>query len=270
MRIAALVPLVFAGCSWFSSPPVCPSTDDDLAAGEPPLTCAEAAVAVRYVDVLAGRPTPRSERALLLRDLAAVYATDPARVRTDLTAMEAGLRDLGERSGLDAAEARSERAWIDLTEEGPLTAYPQGSRVLESRVAVWASADDERLVLTEADIEGWISYASLCREVQSGGPLRLSVAQREGLYRSLRTRFREADRKAKLSMVAVGPFWSGLTERWKAASYEQQQGWAQNAELPPPMTSTSLVYAEAVLDLSPVRAATTLHEHLGPLRLDGL
>jgi len=184
-RVAA-VALALSGCSWFSQPPVCAEVGAELApavqiAGEqvaPSLTCEQAEVATRYVSVVAGRPIRRAERALLLRDLGAVYRSDSAGVRADLQAMASALAELREATGLDAAQARSARAWSDLTTGGPLDRYPQGKRALAATVAVWASDDERGLVLTESDIEGWISYASLCREVQQGGPLKLSVAHR--------------------------------------------------------------------------------------------
>lgn len=265
---AASVALALTACNLFASPPVCESPDDWLVPGDQGLSCAEAEVATRYVAALAGRPVRRADRTLLLRDLGASYAADAGAVRDDLAAMRAGLVDLSGRSGLDAAEARSTRAWTDLTEGGPLSRHAQAARVLSSTVAVWASDDEEKLVLTEADIEGWIQYASLCREVQAGGPLKLSVAQREGLYRDLRTRFRDASREEQVALVAMGPFWDGVTARWQAADYDKQQAWARSAPLPPPMTASSLVYAQEVLALPAVDAARILHEHLGPIPLD--
>jgi hypothetical protein len=267
---AALVALALSACNPFASPPVCTSADDWLVPGDEGLSCADADVATRYVAALAGRPVRRADRALLLRDLGTSYQADAGAVRADLAAMRATLVDLSGRNGLDAAEARSARAWTDLTEGGPLRRHSQAARVLSSAIAVWASDDEEKLVLTEADIEGWIQYASLCREVQAGGPLKLSVAQREGLYRELRTRFRDAPRDEQVAMVAVGPFWQGVTSRWQAASYDKQQAWARTAPLPPPMTASSLVYAQEVLALPAVDAARTLHEHLGPIPLDGV
>lgn len=273
-----LATLVLTGCSWLFDGPVCVGDDPVLApavavAGQepaPPLTCAQAQVAIRYVTVLAGRPMQRAERTLLLRDLRDAYRADPSGVRSDLDTMDATLAELRAVVGLEAARARSRRAWADLTTRGPFDRYPQGKRALAATVAVWASDDDRELVLTEADIEGWISYASLGREVQQGGPLKLSVANREGLYRELRARFRAGDEAEQIALVAIGPFWRGITARWQAASYEQQQGWAGAAPLPPPMTSSSLPYAEAVFEQPFPLAAAVLHEHLGPLRLDGL
>jgi len=90
------------------------------------------------------------------------------------------------------------------------------------------------------------------------------------VYRDLRVRFRQAEPADQIALVAIGPFWQGIAARWQAASYEQQQAWARAAPLPPPMTASSLVYAEAVFDLPLARSAATLHEHLGPLRLDGV
>jgi hypothetical protein len=253
-----------------SAPAPCASVDDVLAPGAPPLMCAEALTAIRYIEVLAGRPTPRADRNLVYKDLRDAYRRRDTAVRLALEASGQAVTRLSEVSGLEAAEERSRLAWTHLSEGGPLDSFPQASRVLRSRVAVWVSDDDERLVLTEADIEGWISYASLAREVQSGGPLKLSVAQREKLYRSMRTRYREATREEKIALSAVGPFWQRITTRWRSASYDEQQAWAQRAPLPPPMTSSSLGYAEAIFEMPVAPAARALHSAFEPLHLDGL
>ncbi|TVQ94422.1 MAG: hypothetical protein EA397_01770 [Deltaproteobacteria bacterium] len=269
-RVASsLAVLWIAGCGLFSSDAVCTEPGQELAPGSPPLSCDEAEIAVRYVDVLAGRPTGTADRNLILKDLAASYRTDPGRVRGALDALRATVVELAGQQGFAAAEARSRRAYLDLNAESALDPFPQARRVLSSRVAVWATDEAQQLVLTESDIEGWISYASLCREVQEGGPMRLSVAQREGIYRDLRRRFPDLEREDQIAMVALGPFWRGITRRWKAASYERQQAWIQAAPLPPPMTATSLGYAEVIFGISPRRSAQTLHETLGPFVLDG-
>jgi hypothetical protein len=265
----ALLALALGGCGLFASGPVCLSPTDELARGEPPLRCDEAEIASRYVSVIAGRPIRRAERQLVLKDLSVGYAASPAEVRADLAAIAASSDDLASRSGVDAAEARSARAWRDLSASGPFDRYPQAKRALASTVAVWASDDERQLVFTESDIEGWISYASLCREVQAAGPLKLSVAQREGLYRDLRARFRAADRDEQIALVAVGPFWQGFTDAWRAASAERQQGWAAAAPLPPPMTASSLAYAEALLAQPAAPAARVSLEKFGPMALDG-
>lgn len=266
LALLALAPL--SGCFMFSPSAVCTEPGQDLVAGASPLSCAEAEVAVRYVNVLAGRPMERADRNLILKDLAAAWPADPDGVRGTLEGLSATVQELGALRGLEAAEARSRTAWEDLNAESHLDPFPQARRVLSRRVAVWASDEEQRLVLTESDIEGWISYASLCREVQHGGPLRLSVAQREGVYRDLRVRFKSLDREDQIAMAAMGPFWAGITHRWKAASYEEQQGWVQAAPLPPSMTATSLGYAEVVFGISPRASATALHDSLGPFRLD--
>jgi hypothetical protein len=67
-------------------------------------------------------------------------------------------------------------------------------------------------------------------------------------------------------MSAVGGWWSQVRESWARASYDEQRAWIAAAPLPPPMTATSLGYAEAVFDGDVALHARVLAEKLGPFR----
>lgn len=270
MRFLPLLIGVLSSCSTFTSTPSCDSPDTVLVSGDDPLTCATAAEAVAYARLLAGRPVFAADRGRVLSGVIAHYKADPADTKADLATVAELVKALEDTPGLAAAELRSTRAWEALNGQGPLDAasYPEVDTVLRGRIAVWASDAQAKLVLTEADIEGWISFASLCREVQAGGPLKLSIANRELLYRDVADRFEGAARGEQIGMVGVGAFWPDIANRWKLASYEEQQAWITSATLPPPMTATSLGYAAGVYELPFAKHAEGLHTHFGPLRLD--
>lgn len=266
--VALALPLI--GCSWLSPSPPCASADATLAAGTPPLTCAETLPVLEYAGQVAGRPITGVDRNVILWDLKARYSSHPDEVRADLAQAEAIRDELRRKTGLEAAEARSTRAWEALEGRGPIdpARYPQAHDSLERRTAPWARDADEKLVLTEADIEGWIRYASLCREVQAGGPLKLSINDREQLYKDMRVRFETVGRAEQIGMVGLGGFWGHIEDRWVAASYEEQQAWIQAAPLPPPMTASSMGYASVVFEGNLRQSAEILHDKLGPFTLD--
>lgn len=262
--------LALPACSWITPSTVCSDPSGVLQAADDPLTCQEALAASDYVATLASRTVSRANRNLLYRDLAARYRVEPADVNDDLASMARITRELRGMTGLEAAEARSTRAYEALNGKGPLDvqAYPQAGRIVRSQVVARVTDDENQLVFTEMDIEGWISYASLCREAQGGGPLKLSIANREQLYRDLIDTYQASGRDERVAMLAVGPFWEPLTERWQAASYEEQQAWITAAPLPPPMTASSMGYATAVWEAADFAThARILHEELGPLHL---
>lgn len=268
LRLLAL--LALPACSWITPSTVCSDPSGVLQDADDPLTCEEALVASDYVAVLAARSVSRADRNLLYRDLAARYRAEPADVNDDLASMARLTGELRALRGLEAAEARSRRAYEALTGKGPLDieAYPQAGRIVRSQIVARVIDDDHELVFTEMDIEGWISYASLCREAQAGGPLKLSIANREQLYRDLIDGYKGSDRDGRIAMVAIGAFWEPFTERWQAASYEEQQAWIQAAPLPPPMTASSMGYASSVWESGDFTThARLLHEKMGPLRL---
>lgn len=260
-----LVLLSLTGCSALSPVPVCTTPEADLAPG---LTCTDAEIAARYVGLLGGRRVHTGRRDILLREIAAHHAADPADTRANLDAMKAIVVEVGGLAGMAAAEKRSTHVFEALSGQGPLDfeTYPNSRAVLENRLAPWATDGAEKLVLTETDIEGWISYASLCREAQGAGPISLSIANRELLYREVKRKFVDAKRDEKIALASMGGVWHQVEDRWVAASYEQQQAWIKAAPLPPPMTATSMGYVGTVFEMDLTPHATTLHETLGPFK----
>jgi hypothetical protein len=233
------------------------------------VSCAEAEGAVRWAETLAARALTGSQRDRLMLELRARATTAPDEVRAALAAAGQADASLATLPPLAQAERRSTLVW-ELGHEGgafPVDRFPDVVDVARTAAAVWASDDAERLALSEMDIEGWLRYCSLAREVQGGGVLRLSVADRVTAYHVVRDRWKEADRAGKVALTAVGPFWSDVRARWAAASYEEQQAWIRAAPLPPPMTATSIGYVEALTEGDVVAHVRALHERLGPLRL---
>jgi hypothetical protein len=257
--IGVVVALWGGGCG--SPADVCVDASAALA---PDLTCAEADVALSLLEVLAARPVDAGHRASLREALRDAFLADPASTRASLEASGALLRRVVALDGIDAAEVRSQSAYQAVNGQGPL-AIP--GLLVAAPIAVWAHDDRTGLVLTESDIEAWIRYASLCREVQGGGPLVLSVSDRRPLYEMLVDRFVAADRPTQVAMAGVAPFWDAFREQWKAAPAEQQQAWVRAAPLPPPMTASSLAYVEAVLQSDLSAHLAVWHASWAPMRV---
>ena len=181
------------------------------------------------------------------------------------------VRGLEGQRGIDGAEKRASAIYDTVEGSGLIT--PEDGEiwsVVKFRISVWARDHEEKLALTEADIEGWIFYASLCREAQGGGTLRLSVADRQQLYKALQKRWEEGSRADLTALAAMGPFWPQVRRGWSGASYERQQAWISKAPLPPPMTASSVDYAGAVFREDLSRHVSVLHGEIGPfyLRVD--
>lgn len=257
--------LAVAGCG--ASPPVCPSTQGTLSGTPEGVACADARGGITYLELLAARALDPDARQRVLRELRARAAEDRGQVEAALADAGLALAALAELSGLELAETRSRMAWGALHGAGafPEASFPVTAGVLRLAVAPWSQDDALQLVLTEMDVEGWIRYASLAREVQGGEPLRVSMADRVSIYRTVRTRWAELDAAGKIGLVSFGAFWPAVRSRWLAASYERQQGWIHAAPLPPPMTGTSTAYVEALTAGSPAAHARAFHAALGPL-----
>jgi hypothetical protein len=254
---------------WSSSEPelLCLGDDELLIEG---VSCEEAAAAIRYGELLAARHLQRAPRAKILADLRDHTLVAPEEVHAHLASAAQVVARIGQLSGLLAAQARSQEAWAVVSGDGvfPGEIYPTASLVMTREIAAWTRNDEHQLVLTEMDVEGWIQYASLCREVQGGGPVVLSMASRVSIYRELKVRFDALDRDGQLAMVAVGPFWTSVQLRWSAATYSKQQAWIDASPLPPPMKATSLAYISAIVEGDVQRHVGVLHEILGPLEMD--
>jgi len=249
-----LLPGVFVLWSC-GSPPPCEQPKDFFPGSS--VECERLQPIQTEIETLAGRPLTRQQRgelyALLLQER-------PESV--ELLASDAQKRDELLKLVVNPAETRSQRIW-------EAAQNPQGERALwQSKVyTVWATDPEEQLALTESDIEGWIRYASLCREVQGGDALRLSVADRATAYHRLIARFEKGNRAEQVAMVTIGAGWNDLRERWQAAPFEQQQAWISAAPLPPPMTTDSIGYFTAIVDSNPVSHAMALDEVFGRLEL---
>lgn len=257
---AVLATLLLSGCaSWFAAAPACERPDEVLAdvAGDV-LTCEQAAPVEDYVEVLAARPLGSTDRGLLYAALRGAFTRDAAGTREAIAKSSAVVAEVTDLTGVPAAEWRASRGWEAVSGHGPWPGDGDLGNLTARAMSVWAHDDEERLVLTETDIEGFIRFASLCREVQGGGAMRLSVADRVTVYRTVTERFDAADRDDQLGIVALGALWGAARDAWKAAPFERQQAWIQTAPLPPPMTATSLGYLEAVLDAGPARHARAL------------
>jgi hypothetical protein len=231
------------------------------------LVCRDAGVARDWLERLAGRPLTAGDGPIVDRAIAEAFVADPGATRTWLAAMAArdaeiaALRDLAGAEARSTAvyEAQAGRSFVDASRSALWT-------VQKRALAVWAYDDADRLALTEADVEGWIRYASLCREAQGGIPLRISVADRVAVYRMLVDRFTHGTRADRVALSAVGGWWSQIHKAWAAASYDEQRAWISAAPLPPPMTASSLGYAEAVFQGDVAIHARVLAGTLGPFR----
>jgi hypothetical protein len=229
------------------------------------LTCGEADVAVEYIELLAGRSVASGETQRAYKAIASKFREDPGKTRSWLEQVRTTGASLGGSTGLAGAEARAERVWAADHGEDLITPADGDLWNVQSRaLSVWAKDDGERVAMTESDLEAWIRYASLCREAQGAGVLRISVADRVTVYRDLIARFDEGDRMTQVALSSLGTAWPQVRDRWQSASYSVQQEWISQAPLPPPMTATSLGYAEAVFSSNLAQHAAVLQEVLGP------
>ena len=236
--------------------------------GERALTCHEATWAVDYVELLAGRAVPKADRRIALGEVVDRFEDDPVATETWLEQVRSGGWELTSLQGLKGAEARATRVWAAQAGQDVIDKnHGDLWNVQKRALSVWSVADDDQLALTESDIEAWIRYASLCREVQQGGVLRISVADRVSVYRMAQERFEHGTRPDRVAMTAFGAYWQQITDAWQAASYERQQAWIAAAPLPPPMTATSLGYAGAIFEGDVGLHAKVVQDKLGPFIL---
>jgi hypothetical protein len=263
--------LSFIACSLTGGPDLdCPTPDTVLAeAGGERLRCESVAPVVGLIDVMAGRPMDKNPRTQLVGSLRARWLEDPV-AQGRWLAVAAGLREEFQTlRGAEAARRRTELLHEWRAGRGLLGGDSPVSAVLWEQVVIWAEDPADRTVLTEMDVEGWIYFASLCREAQGGSPLRISVADRFTAYRMIEERYRTSSERERQAMLRIGPFWGEVRRIWKRATFEEQQAWIQIAPLPPPMTGTSLVYLEAIMGGQIVGLVDTLHIQFGPLKMTG-
>ncbi len=224
---------------------------------------------VDLITHLAGRPVAEGERELLRRSLVGEARQNRAASVARMEGAAVELIELERASGIEGARLRSERMYDALGRVGVFAdAPPDLGTVVSQSVSEWARSDEERLVLGESDIEGFLRYASLCREVQGGGALRLSIGDRGLVYQALIKRFNEGTPLDRTSMLAIGAGFWAAKEDWRAASYDRQREFAVGAPFPPPMTVTSVDYALAIVAGDLPAHAANLHATLGPLAIE--
>ena len=247
----------------------CSSAQATLArSGAEALICHEAAWVVDYIELLAGRPLPPGDRRVALGAVVDRFEADPANTKAWLAQVRSTGWALTALEGLEGAEARAKRVWSAHAGKDLVTSDSGVLWNVQKRaLSVWSVADDDQLAMTESDIEAWIAYASLCREAQQGGVLRISVADRVGVYRMAQEQFSGGTRADRIALTAFGAYWGQIRDNWQAASFERQQGWIAAAPLPPPMQATSLGYAHAILEGDLPAHARVVQEQLGPFIL---
>jgi len=222
------------------------------------------------MELLAGRALTAGDVPVVHRAVANAWRADPTATRAWLTEIGKARTALAAGSGVAGAEARAAAVYAASKGGSPSElGHPELASVQKRALAVWTHHDGDRLALTEADFEGWIRYASLCREAQGGSTLRISVADRVAVYKMLADRFATGTREERIAMSAIGGYWPQIREAWMGASFDRQRGWISAAPLPPPMTATSLGYAEAVFNGDVAAHARVVIEHLGPFTVGG-
>ncbi|MFM2162643.1 MAG: hypothetical protein RLZZ383_2155 [Pseudomonadota bacterium] len=266
-RRAVVAVAVSLGGTACGDAPVCPA-DVGTVTPTSSLACAATRPAVAFAEQLAARPLTAAQARSLRLALAAWSEADPSAVEAELAAAAAVHHRLGTLRGPEAAAARM-AAVDDLVhgDRGPFGG-DLGASVrapIADALAIWASSGG--LHLTEMDVEGWIRLASLCREVQGGTPLKLSIADRVSAYRAVVSSFEDADSATREAMLSVGPMWPAIKLRWQEGGYDVQQGWVASAPLPGPMEGVSLDYLGAVLALDRAALVRSVHQALGPLPL---
>lgn len=247
--------------------PLCPTPETVLASSPgSELTCATADRAADFVEVLAVRSISKADRELFYAALQIRFEGDAAGTLADLEQASAQAELLSTLTGFEAAELRSKAVYAAFKRRGPLMGTDDVVVSTVARTAQqWTKDDETELALTELDVEGWLFYASLCREAQGGSPLRLSVADRVPAYQVVNDAFDSGSREEQIALASMGPFWKHVKESWAMASYDEQQAWIAAAPLPPPMTASSLGYFEAVFAKPASEHAVALHTALGPL-----
>lgn len=261
--------LILALFACAQTPRPCVDDAKNLVDGAEPLTCADAVVVPHLVERIAGRPLTANDRDAVFADVAQAFRADPKATHARIEDARDGLGVLSGLSGLDGARRRAVMEYEALHGDGLLAGWPEDVRTTTARaVSEWARSDPERVVLAESDIEGFLRYASLCREVQAGGALRLSIADRSTVYSALVKRFNEGSEADRTAILGIGSGFWAAKGAWTDASYDVQQEFAHGAPLPPPMTANSVDYALAIVAGDLPAHAANLHAALGPLAIE--
>ncbi len=251
---------------------LCPTIDDVLyGEGEDAITCEEAWQGERYIEALAARPLNTLEEQRVVEELHRQARKDAAGTKARLARARALVDGLKSGSPWRAQAKVRADALYDAFETGGLWPKDQFERyygILKRAIAVWKVHEPSKLAIGEMDIEAWIRYASLCREVQGGGVLNVSIGDRVGVYRTITDRFESATRDDQVAMLGLASFWQGATENWQFAGYDAQQEWIKAAPLPQAMEGTSVDYIQAIMGGDVARHVEVLHDKLGPLRFN--
>ncbi len=266
MKLVWLGLLGATGCRWGAD--LCAEPGDVLdEKGEAAVTCAEAEAVIAALTRFTLEPLDSGSRQEVYKEVARRFREDPVATDSWLESMS-NVEANGWGHSVEAVERYTTDLYEGLTGSGPFGSTEGAlGAILKAEVVTWARDDTERLVLTERAIEGWIRYASLCREVQGGGGLRVSISDRVRIYRDLGDRFEHGTREEQLALAAMGPFWPQLEQAWGAASYQDQQAWIAEAPLPPPMVATSLGYAQQVFEGDVAKHVHVMNVHFGPMNV---
>ncbi len=266
-RLAALFLLTgcaargLAGCG---KPPPCATPDETVQVGEQAVTCASLEPVARHVSDLAARPLTKAERQRLAEALVQDAHGDPAAVHAVVGASEAAVDAALSQDALTRAKARATTIYGLSAGQGPFATDSALARAARRIVAPWVTSADDALALSEQDVEGWIRYASLSREIQGAPPLSLSVADRVGVYRTVSARFEAGPTEVRVAMAWLGQRWPDIADRWQALSYTGQRAFIDAAPFPAPMTGTSGDYVAAVMAEDPRLIVAALRAHVLP------
>ncbi|MEN0063089.1 MAG: hypothetical protein AAGA48_13120 [Myxococcota bacterium] len=228
------------------------------------LDCRRADWLVEYWELLRASPLPLADRRLTRRALVSRFDADPKGTVALLDEVRNAGLSMMSLKGADATDRRSREVFAALHGQGLVQGTDDLVQLQTKVLPTWGSADKAQVSLTEADVEAWIRYASLCREVQGGTALRISVADRVGVYRAVQKRFDEGPADVQRALGALGAMWPQVERAWQRANYLEQQEWIGKAPLPGPMTATSSEYARTIVSGDVVGHVQTLRKEFGP------
>ncbi|MEO0606305.1 MAG: hypothetical protein AAF211_33055 [Myxococcota bacterium] len=228
------------------------------------LTCRRADWLVEYWELLRAAPLSAGDRRLVRKALVQRFGNDPSGTTGLLDRVRTAGSALASQWGSEATRARSTAIYDALHGTGVVSGDGELGRLQARLLPVWGESKGARLVLTEADVEGWIRYASLCREIQGGTALRISVADRVSAYRVIRERFAGATTVEQAAMAALGAAWPQIEQGWLSADYAAQQGFAGVAPLPGPLETNSIGYLAEIVGGDVTGHVAALETHFGP------
>lgn len=270
MNRALLVAVLLAGCG--EKEELCPTIDDVLfGEGDGAVTCEEAWQGERYIEALAARPLNKLEEQRVVEALHRQARKDAPGTKARLAKARAFVDGLKSGSPWRSQATGRADALYDAFQTGglwPKDEFEGYYAILKRAVAVWKVHTPSKHAIGEMDIEAWIRYASLCREVQGGGTLNVSIGDRVGVYHTVTERFESSSADDQIAMLGLASFWLGATENWQFAGYDAQQAWIKAAPLPPAMEGTSVDYIEAIMAGDVGQHVEVLHGKLGPLRFN--